>query len=79
MELVKLVDAKAKLSELVDRAERGETVIITRRGKRVARLVPEVAPKQPVDVAMLRALHATMPRQTESAGDLVRRMRDAGY
>lgn len=34
-------EAKARLSELIDKAEAGETVIITRHGRRVARLVPE--------------------------------------
>jgi len=33
-------DAKNKLSELLDRVEQGEEVVITRRGKRVAKLVP---------------------------------------
>ncbi len=33
-------EAKNKLSELLARAERGEEVVITRRGKPVARLVP---------------------------------------
>jgi prevent-host-death family protein len=33
-------EAKNKLSELLDLAERGEEVIITRHGKEVARLVP---------------------------------------
>ena len=33
-------EAKTKLSELLDRVERGEEIIITRRGKPVARLVP---------------------------------------
>jgi prevent-host-death family protein len=33
-------EAKNKLSELLDRAERGEEVVITRRGKPVAKLVP---------------------------------------
>jgi prevent-host-death family protein len=33
-------EAKNKLSELLDRAEQGEEVIITRRGKPVAKLVP---------------------------------------
>jgi prevent-host-death family protein len=36
-------DAKNKLSELLDRVERGEEVVITRRGKRVAKLVPAVS------------------------------------
>ena len=33
-------EAKNKLSELLDRAEHGEEVVITRRGKPVAKLVP---------------------------------------
>jgi prevent-host-death family protein len=33
-------EAKNKLSELLDLAERGEEVVITRHGKEVARLVP---------------------------------------
>lgn len=32
-------DAKNRLSELLDKVERGEEVVITRRGKAVARLV----------------------------------------
>ena len=40
MDEIGLFDAKNKLSELVDRAERGEETIITRRGKPVAKLVP---------------------------------------
>jgi len=35
---VPLAQAKNQLSELVGRVERGETVVITRRGKPVARL-----------------------------------------
>jgi prevent-host-death family protein len=33
--------AKAQLAELLDEVERGETVIITRHGKPIARLVPD--------------------------------------
>lgn len=33
-------EAKTKLAELLDKVEAGETVIITRRGKAVAKLVP---------------------------------------
>jgi prevent-host-death family protein len=40
MSEVGLFDAKNRLSELVDRAERGEETVITRRGKAVAKLVP---------------------------------------
>lgn len=40
---VQLRDAKARLSELVSAAERGEETVITRHGKPVARVVPEPA------------------------------------
>lgn len=40
MEKVQLFEAKARLSELVDRAEAGRETVITRRGREVARLVP---------------------------------------
>ena len=79
MEHVKFADAKARLSELVDRVERGETVEITRRGKPVARLVPVAPEKVKVDVQALRVAAKKLPFQHEPAGDLIRRMRDDGY
>jgi prevent-host-death family protein len=33
--------AKARLAELLDEVERGETIVITRHGKAIARLIPE--------------------------------------
>ena len=76
MDSVSLADAKARLSELVSRAAEGETVQITRRGKPVAQLTPVVAPRKPIDIEALRKLTESMPMQTESAGDFIRRMRD---
>lgn len=35
-------EAKAHLPQLLDEVERGETLIITRHGRAIARLVPEV-------------------------------------
>jgi prevent-host-death family protein len=37
-------EAKNRLSELLDKAERGEETIITRRGRPVAKLVPMSSP-----------------------------------
>lgn len=45
MEKVQLHEAKARLSELVDRAQSGEEVVISRHGRAVARLV-SYAPKR---------------------------------
>lgn len=76
METVNLADAKAHLSELVDRVEAGASIDITRRGKPVAHLTSVAKPRKPVDVGMLRSLTATMPPQVQDAGDMVRSMRD---
>lgn len=34
-------EAKTKFSELLDRVERGEEIVVTRHGKTVARIIPE--------------------------------------
>lgn len=73
---ISLAEAKAHLSELVERASQGEAVLITRRGKPVARIVGVARERQPIDFEELRALTATMPRQSETAGEWLRRERD---
>ncbi|GLS35402.1 antitoxin [Mesorhizobium tianshanense] len=37
---ISIAEAKAKLSELVSRAQAGEEIVLTRHGKVAARLVP---------------------------------------
>ena len=76
MSAVNLADAKAHLSELIDRVEAGDSVDITRRGKPVARLTAVARPRKRIDAALLRSLTATMPAQAEGTADLVRSMRD---
>ncbi|AOO81436.1 type II toxin-antitoxin system Phd/YefM family antitoxin [Bosea vaviloviae] len=76
MNAINLADAKAHLSELVDRVEAGASIEITRRGKPVARLTALARPRKPIDAALLAALTVTMPAQSQSAADLVRSMRD---
>lgn len=76
MGAINLADAKAHLSELVDRVEAGDSIEITRRGKPVARLTAVARPRKRIDVALLQSLTATMPPPAESAADLVRSMRD---
>lgn len=44
MTTVGIFEAKNRLSELVERAARGEEIVITRRGEQVARLMPPRAP-----------------------------------
>lgn len=79
MERINLADAKARLSEIVDRVEAGESIEITRRGKPVAVLTPATPQKKPVDVAALRLAASKTPYQHETAADTIRKMRDEGY
>lgn len=76
MDEIKLADAKAHLSELVDRVEAGDSIDITRRGKPVARLTSVAKPRKPIDKTMLEALTKGIPPQAQAAADLVRSMRD---
>ncbi len=41
METIGAFDAKTRLSELLERAARGESFVITKHGHPIARLVPE--------------------------------------
>ncbi len=77
MSTIKLADAKAHLSELVDRVEAGDSIDITRRGKTVATLTAAAKPRRRIDPAALRALTAAMPLQAQEAVRLVRSLRDS--
>jgi prevent-host-death family protein len=76
MDNVSVAEAKAHLSELVERAALGEPVCITRRGKPIAQLTAIAAPRKRIDPEMLRAVTEGAPRQSETAGDFIRQMRD---
>lgn len=53
---VSIKEARQHLSDLVDAAEQGETIVITRRGKEVARLAPVVRkPRGLPDLTAFRA------------------------
>jgi prevent-host-death family protein len=76
MRKVNLVDAKAHLSELVEQAAAGDPVCITRRGKPVAQIIAVDHPRRRIGLRALQAVTDMMPRQSEPAGDFIRRMRD---
>ncbi len=61
---VGLAEAKNKLSELLDRVEQGEEIVITRHGHAVARLVPAARRSNEeagLAVKAMRALRARNP------------------
>lgn len=79
MSMHSLVEAKTRLSDLIDRAQQGEAVVITRHGKPVAELRPLAPPGRAITLADLEWLvQHRVPRRNpaEAAGSLVSRMRD---
>jgi prevent-host-death family protein len=74
MVTVTVVEAKARLSELIDKAVAGEEVVITRHGKPVAQMSAAKPAKQPVPD--LTEFRARMPRLRKPSHVLIREMRD---
>jgi prevent-host-death family protein len=58
MREVQASEAKARLASLLDAVERGETIVITRHGKPIARIVPESDLRQ----AEIEEFRRTIPR-----------------
>ena len=54
MKHVGIFEAKTNLSSLVDEVENGQEIVITRHGKPVARLVPELARHSPEAITRRR-------------------------
>ena len=77
---VSVSDAKARITDLVKRAEAGEEVVLTRFGKAVAKLVP-VVPRRPTATerrAVLDAVRAA-GRAAASPGPDAARSQDFLY
>ena len=82
MRTVGLAEAQAQLSALLDAVEAGDEVVITRRGKAVARLVRDGQGPQS-EVALpwpqrLRRFHAGQPSLAVRAVAMVRELREEG-
>ncbi len=77
MRSMNLTDAKARLSELVSRAESGQETVITRRGQPVARLAPIDVPKKAF--SSQAKFRATLPKSRKPAAEMIRKLRDGGY
>jgi prevent-host-death family protein len=72
--IVNVADAKTRLSELLDKVEAGEQVVITRHGKPVANVLAVAKPKQPFQSRA--AFRARMPKLKESLSESLRKVRD---
>jgi len=67
MREVQSSEAKTHLPQLLSAVERGETIVITRHGRAIARLVPEVdqrADEVQRVMAQIAVLRETMPAMT---------------
>jgi prevent-host-death family protein len=76
-----VAEAKNKLPELIDRALKGEDVVITRHGRPVVELKPIPKPVQrvtPEALDWLAARRVGRKNISEDAGTLVSKMRDEG-
>jgi len=77
MSTISVAEAKARLSELPDPVEAGQEVVITRRGKAIARLCSVVSAREPL--VSLAELRSSLPKVTKRSADVVRELRDEGY
>ncbi len=75
---VNLAHAKAHLSELLDKVEAGEDVVVTRHGRAMAHILPAAPPKRPPALGELAAFRATMPPLRRPSAALLREARDEG-
>ena len=76
-----VAEAKNKLPELIDRALKGEGVVITRHGRPVVELKPIPEPVRaitPEALDWLAARRVGRKNISEDAGTLVSKMRDEG-
>jgi prevent-host-death family protein len=63
MERIGIYDARSRLSELVDRVEAGEEVVLTRRGQPVVRMVRAEGPaRSRARAEAVRRIHALRKR-----------------
>jgi prevent-host-death family protein len=74
MVTVSVAHAKAHLSDLLDKVETGEHVVITRHGRPVACLSAAAQSKAPL--RPLKEFRAKMPRWRKSSALLLRKLRD---
>ena len=78
MRQIQASEAKVHLPQLLDDVERGETLIITRHGRRIARIVPEVDRRQEEIDKALAAIRELRKRTGKITGGELLSARDEG-
>ena len=69
-----MAEAKTQLSSLLDAVEAGQAVVITRRGKAIAELVPRCSVRDLLP--QLATLRGSLPEQPTSGVESMRALRD---
>lgn len=78
MREIQASEAKTHLPRLLDEVERGETLVITRHGRAIARIIPEVDRRQEeIDRALL-SIAARRKRLGRVTWDELKSARDEG-
>ncbi len=78
MRQIQASEAKTKFLQLLDDVERGDTLIITRHGKPIARLVPETERRQAEIEWALREMKKLRSRQQRVTVAEILSARDEG-
>jgi prevent-host-death family protein len=71
--------AKARLSKILARVETGVEVVITRRGRPVAKLSSIERPRKPIDFEALDSLISRQRISRVPSVQLIRKMRNEKY
>ncbi len=73
METINVAEAKAHLSELLSRVERGAEIVVTRRGHPIAKITPVKVAKRLVP--SLADFRADVPQPDISASEVLEHLR----
>ena len=78
MRQIQASEAKTRFLQLLDDVERGDTLIITRHGRRIARLIPETEHRQAEIDEVLAAIKALPSRRQHLSAAKLIAARDEG-
>jgi prevent-host-death family protein len=78
MQTIQASEAKTHFLRILDDVERGESIIVTRHGKRVARLIPDVEIDRERVQRAIDEMHALRQRIGKVSLEEILSMRDEG-
>ena len=78
MQTIQASEAKTHFLRILDDVERGESIIVTRHGKRVARLIPDVEIDRERVQRAIDEMHALRQRIGRVSLEEILSMRDEG-